>query len=343
VVGGASDQPLIEVYVITFRRAQLLKRALSSVLNQTYPNILVKVINDDPEDSQVSDVISQLGDPRVSLFLPVERRGATRNFNLPFEHPRAPFVAILEDDNWWEPTFLEEMMAALSSHPDVQIAVGNELVWEEMNDGSWRNTQRRIWDLEGLQLYHHTPEQLCGSAKLCNSSTLFRTNGGTSLKIPETLPVDVTEHFRERLLTPPILLLGKPLVNFAQTLQTARSRSGSLWTQYQCILIGSMFISLRDRTARSRLAQRLWQLCPSRTSPRAVSLVMTGILLPEARALVSEGSGLAVVRFLAWAAKHPWQFLASLRLRRRYRQQLDFLVNAPLTQNLAKFTSASGS
>ncbi len=306
------------------------------MLEQTYPNIAVKIINDDPEDLEVEKVMSTFGDSRVSLFSPTKRRGPTPNFNIPFDDSGAEFVAILEDDNWWEPTFLAEMHAALSSHPDIQVAVGNELVWREMEDGSWLNTQERIWDFCGLRLYHHTPEQVCGSTKLCNSSSVFRMTRNTSYKIPETIPVDVTEHFRERLITPPILLLGNSLVNFAQTRQTARAKSGNVWNKYQCLLIGSLFLAQLDRLARHELARRLWRSCPSPTSPRAVSLIMTGVYLSEARALLANAPLLAIVRFGLWAMKHPRQFVSTIGLRQQHRQHLDFLVNAPLTRNLVR-------
>jgi len=326
--------PRIRVYVITFRRHALLKRALESVLGQTHRNFEVLVINDDPEDTEVEKIVDALADSRVSLFLPLARRGPTRNFNLPFESCNTSFVTILEDDNWWEPRFLEEMYEALRAHPEARLAVANETVWKETADGQWLNTGRRIWDLQGLQTYDYSLEQICGGAKLCNSSMLVRMSPDASYKVPESIPVDVTEHFRERLFSPPIVLVGNPLVNFAETLGTARLSTGSLWGIYQCLLIGSVFIALPDSRARRALADRLWLSCSGKTSPRAVSLVTTGLSIKEARVLLLRAPVAAIGRFLLWATRRPAQLASTMRLRHRYASQLEFLVRAPLTRRL---------
>ena len=61
-------QPLIAVYLITYRRNELLRRALASVLSQTHTNIAVKVVNDDPEDEAVARIVTETDDQRVTVF-----------------------------------------------------------------------------------------------------------------------------------------------------------------------------------------------------------------------------------------------------------------------------------
>ena len=108
-----TSHPIIHVYLITYRRPLLLRRALASILAQSYENFLVKIINDDPDDTDVLEMVAQVNDQRVSLFNPVRNRGATANFNIAFGDRTAPLVSVLEDDNWWEPGFLEVMHQTL--------------------------------------------------------------------------------------------------------------------------------------------------------------------------------------------------------------------------------------
>ena len=329
------NQPTIHVYIITYRRHLMLKRAITSVQRQTYRNIAVKIVNDDPEDHAIIDIVKEFADERISLFMPVQKRGATRNFNLAFCDPTARYVSILEDDNWWEPTFLEEMYRALVEHPESDVAVGNETVWKELGDGTWQNTRTTIWSINGLQQYSYSLEQICGSAKICNSSMLVRLGNQSDFKTPDSIPVDVTEHFRERLFQNPILLLGAPLVNYAETTQTARSAKGNKWGIYQVLLIGSVFIALPGSAKRRLLTDKLWQLCASHSSPRAVSLVSTGLFIREARSLLIRAPVVAKIRFLLWVVRSPRRFSEMARLRRNYDEQLCFLADAPLTQSLA--------
>ena len=59
-------------------------------------------------------------------------------------------------------------------------------------------------------------------------------------------------------MTQPLALIGDPLVNYGETIKTNRGTSGTLWADYQCLLIGSCFVSTPVEF-RERLAGRLWQ------------------------------------------------------------------------------------
>lgn len=328
------SDPLIAVYLVTYRRPHLLRRALRSVLEQTHRRLKVVVVNDDPEDASVEDVVAEANDQRVTLFRPLARRGAAANFNLAFNERQADFGSVLEDDNWWEPRFLQEMLTALAN-TNAPLAVGNELIWEEAENGEWINTGRTIWDRVGVNTHQFKIEQVCGGAVICNSSMLFRFPEAGSLTTPDEIPVDVTEHFRERLLRQEPVLMREPLVNYAVTRTTARAVGGPTWGVFQCLLIGSVFAALPSHVARADLAARLWAACDGATSPRATTLALTGIVVPEARDLYSQAPPLSKLRVLAWAIRRPAQVGAFWACRKTHRSEFDFLTKAPLTQELA--------
>lgn len=333
------ENPLIAVYIVTFRRHQMLRRAISSVIGQTHKNIVVKVVNDDPADSVVPEIIREFDDERVSLFMPVEKRGGNRNFNLALQEANAEFVSILEDDNWWEPDFLEDQLRVLKAHPDAPLVVGNERIWQELPQGDWVNTERTIWPFADVRFHEIRVEDVCGSAKICNSSMLIRGGSSRTLLTPDTIPVDVTEHFRERMLPWKLLLNGAPLANFAQTIDTARSISEEIWGSYQCLLIASVFVALKRLGSRQALARRLWKDCPSSISPRAVSLLAAGIAIREARAIVWAAPLLSVARFAVWIARRPMRLRWLMTTKRRLAGELAFLVDAPLTQYFAEHST----
>ena len=169
---------------------------------------------------------------------------------------------------------------------------------------------------------------------------LIRVDRAAELRIPDTTLFDVTEHFRERVLAPALLLNGMPLVNFAVTLQTAR-KSDDIWGAFQCLLIGSVFVAARGDAARKRLAGSLWKDCGSGTSPRAVSLVATSIAFSEARALLRRAPLAALVRFVVWLARRPSRLPRLLSIRTRFADELKFLITAPLTRHFARLSDAA--
>lgn len=242
------------------------------------------VVKDDPEDISVAELIAKLGDSRLTLHQPTQKRGAAGSFNLAFSASSCEFSSLLEDDNWWEPTFLQTMLARLEANPNVHVAVGNERIWQEAPSGEWINTNLTIWPERPDQLFSTSVDIACGSAKLCNSSMVVRRIGRFQFLTPDDIPVDVTEHFRERYVTQPILLVHEPLVNYAETQHTNRQKGGFNWGACQTLLTASCFCSLPP-VARAHLAQRLASAEAGRCTPRITSLATTALFFPEARSI----------------------------------------------------------
>jgi len=328
---------MIAVYVVTYRRPHLLRRALASVQAQTYTNWEARIVNDDPDDTRVAAIVNEYGDSRIRLYEPVRKRGAAGAFNEAFRARDCEFASLLEDDNWWEPRFLEVMTAALEQHPHVDLACMNERIWREESDGTWTDTGRLVWENRLDSLYATSLSAGCGSAKLCNSSLLFRRNGRPAWTTPDDLPVDVTEHFRERIIPQPFLLVGEPLVNYAETLQTTRTKSGTLWGDYQCLLVGSCFASLPS-TSRSELAKQLFQETGDSVSPRVTTLLATALSCPEARPLLGRASAKQLTKFALTIARRPRRFLALFILRNRLARHWEFLMNSPWNRKLSETT-----
>ena len=324
---------VVAVYLVTYRRQKMLLRAVKSVLCQTYTNFIVRIVNDDPSDGSVARLLCELDDRRIKMFEPIQRRGATKNFNLMFEEKEAQFVALLEDDNWWEPSYLETMVSVLMRNPDDFVAVANERIWRELPGDAWQQTQRAIWNFSDVRRHRFALEDVCGSAKLCNSSALYRLGPERTLRTPDSIPVDVTEHFRERLFDDSVILVGEPLVNYAETVHSARSVDDT-WSLYQILLIGSFFIAAPTAQLRCKIAARLWSSCAPGASPRAVSLAATGYAIPEARCLLSAAPWVAKARLLVWLARRPTRIYSLFRIVRHHKSELQFLASAPLTQQL---------
>lgn len=324
----------VAIYLVTYRRPEMLKRAVKSVLSQTHQNWMLRIVNDDPTDRSVEHLIEEVHDPRVRLFQPELKRGATINFNLICSETEADYVSLLEDDNWWEAEFLTEMIATMERNPWTNIAVGNERLWQELPLGEWQNTGRTIWNFSEEKVHEYDILDLCGDAKLCNSSMLIRTSAVGNFKTPDTIPVDVTEHFRERLFPKRIVLNGKPLVNYAITLETARGK-GDRWGLYQVMLISSVFEALATEEQRSELAVMLWKACDSPSSPRASILIEAGVASHAARMLYKLAPIPTHLKRHLRNFKRLLQGRTKLEKVANFDAEMHFLRAAPLVRELA--------
>jgi hypothetical protein len=329
----------VRVYVVTYRRPLLLERALRSLIAQTHQGWVAEVLNDDPLDTRADQVIQRLADARISLSQPAIHRGGTGNFNYAFRRVVEPLASILEDDNWWEPAFLATMVSALERYPNVEVACGNERIWQEQADGTWRDTETNIWPVTTSEsLFHSNSLDKCGQARLCNSSLLFRTANASDWQTPAGIPIDVTEHFRERVIPHPVLLVNQPLVNYAETLVTHRSKDPSIWASYQILLLGSTF-ALTSERGRPILAKALWARARTAEPLFATTLLATGKLIPAAKDLWKLGRLREKVRFAAGAIRHPKTTRALLSVRRNHELEWAWLLRG----NFANFMIQSGS
>jgi glycosyltransferase involved in cell wall biosynthesis len=111
--------PLVDIGIASWHRPQYLAQAVESVLGQTLDSWRLFVSEDGPSGGPVeSRLAAYASDSRVWFEARGERVGAARNKTVLIQMGDAPYVALLDDDNVWEPEFLERRVAFLQSHPD---------------------------------------------------------------------------------------------------------------------------------------------------------------------------------------------------------------------------------
>lgn len=92
--------PLITVYLPTRNRLALLRRAIGSVLAQTWSSFELIVVDDGSADGTASYLERvAAADPRVRVIRIDESRGAPRARNLAIQAARGEFITGLDDDD----------------------------------------------------------------------------------------------------------------------------------------------------------------------------------------------------------------------------------------------------
>lgn len=101
-MSSLSDQPLVTVYIPTFNRLDLLKRAVESVRQQTYQNLEIIIVDDCSTDG-TQDYLAQLAneDQRVRYFLKDKNSGACVSRNIAIENATGEFITGLDDDDYF--------------------------------------------------------------------------------------------------------------------------------------------------------------------------------------------------------------------------------------------------
>lgn len=117
--------PVITTILPTFQRPQQLKRAIQSVLNQTYPYVQVCVY-DNASNDLTSKVIKELAqsDSRIKYYCHETNIGPLENFQFGLSQIQTPFFSFLSDDDYLLPEFYETALNILEKYPAASFFYG---------------------------------------------------------------------------------------------------------------------------------------------------------------------------------------------------------------------------
>jgi len=98
-------KPRVSVVIPTYNRPHLLRRAIESVLNQTFDDFEVLII-DGARSKETKDIVESYGDGRLR-YIPQRGKGIANARNLGVKRARGEFIAFLDDDDRWKENKLE--------------------------------------------------------------------------------------------------------------------------------------------------------------------------------------------------------------------------------------------
>lgn len=153
--------PKVSVIIPTYNRSHVLGRAVRSVLNQTYQDFELIVVDDGSSDATV-EVVSGFADPRIRYLRHEENRGAAAARNSGIKAARGEYIAFLDSDDEWFPEKLQKQVEAFAKLPPRVGMVYTDL-WKIGDDGVrryWRAS--RILPDDGLVYDHLLADRLTG-------------------------------------------------------------------------------------------------------------------------------------------------------------------------------------
>jgi glycosyltransferase involved in cell wall biosynthesis len=109
--------PLVSVIIPVYNAEKYLQLAIDSVLNQTYSNIELILINDLSTDRS-SEICLLNKDPRIKYFQNDRNLGIALTRNTGFSKASGKYIAILDNDDIAMPTRIEQQVNFLEGHPD---------------------------------------------------------------------------------------------------------------------------------------------------------------------------------------------------------------------------------
>lgn len=109
-----NDIPLISVIIPTYNRASLIKRSAQSVLNQTYKNLELIIVDDGSTDN-TEEVINSIKDERI-VYVKQQNQGCCAARNKGIDLAKGEYIAFQDSDDVWHSDKLEKQIETLKQN-----------------------------------------------------------------------------------------------------------------------------------------------------------------------------------------------------------------------------------
>jgi glycosyltransferase involved in cell wall biosynthesis len=104
-------RPLVTVIIPVYNTDKYLSKCINSVIDQTYSNLRIIIVNDGSTDNS-SSIIDNFAniDNRIKVFSK-ENGGASSARNLGLENIEGDYVTFIDSDDWWELNAVEDLVS----------------------------------------------------------------------------------------------------------------------------------------------------------------------------------------------------------------------------------------
>lgn len=243
----------VAVITRTRNRPLFLRRALWSVAMQTFEDLIHVVVNDGGDLDDVEHAVKTLPQAAAARVLVVDNqdlRGREAAVNVGLDATESEFFAIHDDDDWWEPTFLERCVARLRDTPEeVGVFTRCDVVREHVEENELIEDSREVLaaDLHSVTLI----DTMVANTNPPIAQVIRRSVADRIGHWDNTLEVQADWEFTLRLLLegPVGFIDGEPLAHWSHRPPTAGEGGNSVVSERQ--QHHDVNLQIRDRYLRA--------------------------------------------------------------------------------------------
>ena len=199
----SNQYPFVSVILPTYNRYAFVGQAIDSVLNQTFTDFELIVVDDGSTDNTPA-LLDQYGD-RINVIRQ-ENRGVSAARNSGIRSASGNAIALLDSDDYWLPKKLEEQVAFFEAHPDALICQTEEL-W--FRNGKRVNPKKRHRKPSGMIFEKSLPLCLVSPSAVMIRKLLLDEVGLFDETLPACEDYDLWLRIAWRY---PVYLIDTPLI-----------------------------------------------------------------------------------------------------------------------------------
>ena len=120
----------VSVIIPCYNHGSYIHEAIDSVLEQTYDNIEIIVVNDGSNDQRTNEILLSIDKPKTRVFHK-ENGGPSSARNFGIGKSAGEFILTLDSDDKFAPTFLEKAVKILKENPETGMVTSYHLRFGE--------------------------------------------------------------------------------------------------------------------------------------------------------------------------------------------------------------------
>jgi len=122
--------PKVSVIIPTYNAKETIEKTVSSVLHQTEQNFEIIIVDDVSKDNTYA-ILKHIAkqDSRISVFENERNSKSAYTRNVAISKAQGTFIMQLDDDDYCDPTRMQQQVDFLESHPDIDFVGSNVAVF----------------------------------------------------------------------------------------------------------------------------------------------------------------------------------------------------------------------
>jgi len=193
----------ISVIIPVYNRPDFVKAAIQSVLDQTYLNVEIIVVNDGSTDDTPL-ALQSFGDKIRTIHQ--DNKGVSAARNTGINHSESKWIAFLDSDDIWLPEKLFLQMQFFENHPDAKICQTEE-IW--IKNGTQLYPKKKHKKKSGMIFEHCLPLCIVSPSAVMIHRDMFHLVGNFDESLPACEDYDLWLRISCKY---PIYLLDQPLI-----------------------------------------------------------------------------------------------------------------------------------
>lgn len=123
--------PLVSIIIPFYNHNHFIRQTLDSILQDTYPNKEIVIINDgspDPDDSNITNWININKDKIAINYIKRENKGVTKTLNELIRVAKGEYIAVIGSDDYFINNTLADRVKLLQENPHKMMVIGDAIV-----------------------------------------------------------------------------------------------------------------------------------------------------------------------------------------------------------------------